>query len=169
MNVLAKAGLPKRTMLCLACIEGNHFIVEFLMDIIRKRLGNTKLVEEVSSIPMETVVSAGHVETVRILLSFKETDRSYGSERSLLHLAIGNESLEMVKEILSDPYLLKDERKEYFSLRHDPSHGMTPLEYAIKHDYQEIIGVSCTPLNSFYIFFNSSIIYSFFGKNKMVV
>ncbi len=138
----------KTTPLAIACINGYSHILSFLIDIIEKRYGKKKKMEEVRNLslpgmggdlPLDSCVRTGHIETVKILLSFKETDRSYGSGRSLLHYAVGEENLEMVKVILSDNCLLEDERKEYFNHH---LYGMTPLEYAMEYGYHEITEVS---------------------------
>ncbi len=101
-----------------------------------------KLVEVLRTINTHEVVRGNHVEAAKFLLSFKETDRSFESDVPLLHCAVMKQNLEMVKVVLSDPCLGKDERKDCFRLRSEYWYAMTPLELAIKHDYQQIIEVS---------------------------
>ncbi len=129
----------ERTALDLACSKGHSHIVSFLVDSMRKKNTCLEVAKVLKNTPLHEVLSQGHVETMKILLSFKETDRqkldSLGN--SPLHHAVTEQCLEMVKVIFSDPHLSKSEKEEYLHLKSEG--GVTPMQLAMEYYTSEDI------------------------------
>ncbi len=97
----------RRTPLFFACLNGNVQIVEYLLQIISKRLGKEEMVRSLNGASkhglntnlLACAAGEGHVEVVSYLLSFKETDVNMGDKDGTtpLHFASGMGHLEVVK------------------------------------------------------------------------
>ncbi len=113
MNLIAEDS-EKITAFSFACLNGHVQIAEYLLKIIKERLGKEEMVRILNYgqiTELSVAAGEGHVEVVSFLLSFKETDVNKGGEDGTtpLHLASSEGHLEVVKV-------------SFFFLPRDPKH-----------------------------------------------
>ncbi|MCP3925113.1 MAG: ankyrin repeat domain-containing protein, partial [Desulfobacterales bacterium] len=94
LNLIAEESTEK-TSLSYACLNGHMEIAEYLLKIIRERLGKEKMIKVLNKRDKDGQTSLllaawkGHVQVVSVLLAFKETDVNMPQKTGMtsLHLA----------------------------------------------------------------------------------
>ncbi len=123
----------------MGCSKGHPRIISCLAGIIEERHGSIEVSNLLKTTHLHEVVENNHVETMRVLLSFKETNRRevHKWKWTLLHHAANKGCLEMVKVVLSDPHLSKDEKQAYFAIENGI--GKTAIEVARQRHFGDIV------------------------------
>ncbi len=108
LNLIAEDSKDKSTAFSNACEYGHVQIAEYLLKIISERLGRDEMIkvlnkpDKYSQSSLLLAARKGHIQVVRFLLSFKETDVNMVEEagKTCLHLASFDGHLEVVRVTL---------------------------------------------------------------------